>query len=128
MKPTRRDFIKGGVSAFTLSFAAPAFISDLAIAQGANARNLIILYLSGGNFASRLPATLTVMLPILVLDVLLAPQLGKAEVLGLLQKMTTGQHLTDPSTDTHHRTGSCSGRAGQWHLHGKDGHLLNTGW
>ena len=32
---TRRDFIKGGVSAFTLGFAAPAFLSDLARAQGA---------------------------------------------------------------------------------------------
>ncbi len=51
MKPTRRDFIKGGVSAFTLSFAAPAFISDLAMAQGSNSRNLVILYLSGGNDA-----------------------------------------------------------------------------
>mgnify|MGYP003347115004 CR=1 FL=1 len=51
MKPTRRDFIKGGVSAFTLSFAAPAFVSDLAMAQGSNSRNLVILYLSGGNDA-----------------------------------------------------------------------------
>ena len=51
MKSTRRDFIRGGVSAFTLTFAAPAFISDLARAQGANRRNLVILYLSGGNDA-----------------------------------------------------------------------------
>jgi uncharacterized protein (DUF1501 family) len=51
MKPTRRTFIRGGVSAFTLTFAAPAFISDLAIAQGTNRRNLVILYLSGGNDA-----------------------------------------------------------------------------
>ena len=51
MKFTRRDFIRGGVSAFTLSFAAPAFLSDLARAQGASRRNLVVLYLSGGNDA-----------------------------------------------------------------------------
>lgn len=51
MKSTRRDFIRGGVSAFTLTFAAPAFLSDLARAQGSNRRNLVILYLSGGNDA-----------------------------------------------------------------------------
>src|SRR5258706_7945019 len=51
MKFTRRDFIRGGVSAFTLSFAAPAFLSDLARAQGAARRNLVVLYLSGGNDA-----------------------------------------------------------------------------
>lgn len=51
MTPTRREFIRGGVSAFTLTFAAPAFISDIARAQGANRRNLVILYLSGGNDA-----------------------------------------------------------------------------
>ena len=49
MNFTRRDFIKGGVSAFTFSFAAPGFISDLAQAQGAASRNLVVLYLSGGN-------------------------------------------------------------------------------
>ena len=51
MKVTRRSFIRGGVSAFTVSFAAPAFLSDLALAQGASRRNLVILYLSGGNDA-----------------------------------------------------------------------------
>src|SRR6187401_2655363 len=51
MKFTRREFIKGGVSAFTVSFAAPAFLSDLARAQGASRRNLVVLYLSGGNDA-----------------------------------------------------------------------------
>ena len=51
MKTTRRDFIRGGVSAFTITCAAPAFISDLARAQGTNRRNLVILYLSGGNDA-----------------------------------------------------------------------------
>src|SRR5476651_415991 len=46
---TRRTFIKGGVAAFTISFAAPAFLSDLARAQGSGSRNLIVLDLSGGN-------------------------------------------------------------------------------
>jgi uncharacterized protein (DUF1501 family) len=51
MKVTRRNFIRGGVSAFTLTFAAPSFLSDLARAQGASRRNLVVLYLSGGNDA-----------------------------------------------------------------------------
>jgi len=46
---TRRDFVKNGVAAFTFSFAAPAFLSDLARAQGASGRNLIVLDLTGGN-------------------------------------------------------------------------------
>jgi len=40
-----------GVAAFTVSFAAPAFLSELARAQGASRRNLVVLYLSGGNDA-----------------------------------------------------------------------------
>src|SRR5262249_33718527 len=32
-------------------FAAPAFLSELARAQGAHRRNLVVLYLSGGNDA-----------------------------------------------------------------------------
>src|SRR5512134_449452 len=51
MPITRRQFVKNGVSAFTVSFAAPAFLSDLAIAQGGSRRNLVVLYLSGGNDA-----------------------------------------------------------------------------
>ena len=51
MKFTRREFIQGGVTAFTVSFAAPAFLSDIARAQGAQARNLVVVYLSGGNDA-----------------------------------------------------------------------------
>jgi uncharacterized protein (DUF1501 family) len=51
MKVTRREFIQGGVTAFTVGFAAPAFLSDLAIAQGASRRNLVVLYLAGGNDA-----------------------------------------------------------------------------
>jgi uncharacterized protein (DUF1501 family) len=46
---TRREFVRGGVAAFTFSFAAPAFLSDLARAQGSARRNLVVLYLSGGN-------------------------------------------------------------------------------
>jgi uncharacterized protein (DUF1501 family) len=46
---TRRRFVQGGVAAFSVTFAAPAFLSDLARAQGALARNFVVLYLSGGN-------------------------------------------------------------------------------
>jgi uncharacterized protein (DUF1501 family) len=51
MKITRRQFVKGGAAAFTMTFAAPEFLSDLARAQGAAVRNLIVLYLGGGNDA-----------------------------------------------------------------------------
>ena len=47
----RRDFMRGGVAAFTVSFAAPRFLSELALAQGQGRRNLVVLYLSGGNDA-----------------------------------------------------------------------------
>ena len=46
---TTPDSFSGGVSAFTFSFAAPAFLNDIARAQGARARNLVVVYLSGGN-------------------------------------------------------------------------------
>src|SRR5437773_2360122 len=46
---TRREFIRGGVAAFTVSFAAPAFLVDIARAQGAVSRNLVVIYLAGGN-------------------------------------------------------------------------------
>ena len=49
MPITRREFVRGGVAAFTVSFAAPAFLSDLARAQGRSRQNLVVLYLSGGN-------------------------------------------------------------------------------
>jgi uncharacterized protein (DUF1501 family) len=49
MTITRRQFVKGGVAAFTVTFAAPEFLSDLARAQGAHVRNLVVLNLSGGN-------------------------------------------------------------------------------
>jgi uncharacterized protein (DUF1501 family) len=48
---TRREFVKGGVTAFTVGFAAPQFLSELALAQGATGRNLVVLYFSGGNDA-----------------------------------------------------------------------------
>jgi len=51
MPITRREFVRGGVTAFTVSFAAPEFLSDLALAQGRSSRNLVVLYLSGGNDA-----------------------------------------------------------------------------
>jgi uncharacterized protein (DUF1501 family) len=49
MKVTRRQFIEGGIAAFTVTFAAPEFFVDVARAQGAHARNLVVLYLGGGN-------------------------------------------------------------------------------
>jgi uncharacterized protein (DUF1501 family) len=51
MAVTRRQFVRDGVAAFTVSFAAPAFLCDLARAQGSSRRNLVVLYLSGGNDA-----------------------------------------------------------------------------
>jgi len=50
-KFSRREFIRDGVAAFTLSFAAPAFLVDIARAQGAVSRNLVVIYLAGGNDA-----------------------------------------------------------------------------
>ena len=50
-KVSRRQFIRDGVAAFTVSFAAPAFLSDIARAQGALGRNLVVVYLGGGNDA-----------------------------------------------------------------------------
>jgi uncharacterized protein (DUF1501 family) len=49
MSMTRREFFHNGVAAFTVSVVAPAFLSDLARAQGATSRNLVVLDLSGGN-------------------------------------------------------------------------------
>jgi uncharacterized protein (DUF1501 family) len=49
MKVSRRTFISNGVAAFTVSFAAPAFLSDIARAQGARSRSLVVVYLNGGN-------------------------------------------------------------------------------
>jgi uncharacterized protein (DUF1501 family) len=49
MSVSRREFIRGGVAAFTVSFAAPSFLADIARAQGARSRSLVVLYLGGGN-------------------------------------------------------------------------------
>lgn len=51
MPMTRREFVHGGVAAFTLGFSAPTFLSELARAQGQTRRHLVVLYLSGGNDA-----------------------------------------------------------------------------
>lgn len=51
MAVTRREFIRGGVAAFTVSFTAPSFLAGIAQAQGARSRSLVVLYLSGGNDA-----------------------------------------------------------------------------
>ena len=51
MAITRREFVRHGVTAFTVGFAAPGFLSDLARAQGSSRRNLVVLYLAGGNDA-----------------------------------------------------------------------------
>ncbi len=49
MSYSRRQFVKGGVTAFTFGFAAPQALCDIAFAQGGAARNLVVVYLSGGN-------------------------------------------------------------------------------
>ena len=49
MNYSRRQFVKGGVAAFTFGFAAPQVLCDIAFAQGVPSRNLVIVYLSGGN-------------------------------------------------------------------------------
>jgi len=51
MSITRREFVRGGVAAFTVGFSAPLFLSDLARLHGQSRRNLVVLYLSGGNDA-----------------------------------------------------------------------------
>jgi len=49
MNFSRRQFVKGGVTAFTFGFAAPQVLCDIAFAQGLLSRNLVVVYLSGGN-------------------------------------------------------------------------------
>src|SRR5215212_2983274 len=49
MSVSRRSFIRGGISAFTVTLAAPEFLCDIARAQGAHSRNLVVFYLAGGN-------------------------------------------------------------------------------
>jgi uncharacterized protein (DUF1501 family) len=49
MQFSRRQFVRGGVTAFTFGFAAPKVLCDIAFAQGVPSRNLVVVYLSGGN-------------------------------------------------------------------------------
>ena len=42
MKISRRTFVRDGVTAFTVSFAAPAFLSDIARAQGATSPYILL--------------------------------------------------------------------------------------
>ena len=49
MRFSRREFVRGGVAAFSVGFAAPRFLCDIALAQGSAFRNLVVVYLAGGN-------------------------------------------------------------------------------
>jgi uncharacterized protein (DUF1501 family) len=51
MAMTRREFLRNGAGAFTIGLAAPAFLAELARAQGAGSRSLVVLYFGGGNDA-----------------------------------------------------------------------------
>ena len=51
MRFTRRQFVRGGVSAFTIGFAAPQFLSSWRWRRAAAPRNLVVVYLNGGNDA-----------------------------------------------------------------------------
>ena len=47
MAMNRRDFVRGGVAAFTVGFAAPSFLTDIARAAGTlPTRNPVVLDLS----------------------------------------------------------------------------------
>jgi uncharacterized protein (DUF1501 family) len=49
MSISRRQFVRGGVTAFTFGFAAPQVMYDIAFGQSLGSRNLVVVYLSGGN-------------------------------------------------------------------------------
>jgi uncharacterized protein (DUF1501 family) len=49
MAISRRIFIRNGVATVGLGIAAPGFLSALAQAQTAHTRNLVVVYLAGGN-------------------------------------------------------------------------------
>jgi uncharacterized protein (DUF1501 family) len=51
MAMTRRELLRNGVGAFTIGLAAPSFLTELAHAQAAGSRALVVLYLGGGNDA-----------------------------------------------------------------------------
>jgi uncharacterized protein (DUF1501 family) len=49
MAISRRVFIRNGVATVTAGLAAPSFLSRIAEVQGAGTRNLVVVYLGGGN-------------------------------------------------------------------------------
>ncbi|HLG54456.1 MAG TPA: DUF1501 domain-containing protein [Vicinamibacterales bacterium] len=49
MEVSRRLFIRNGVATVTLGLAAPSFLTAIAQAQGLRTRNLVVVYLGGGN-------------------------------------------------------------------------------
>jgi len=49
MDLSRRLFIRNGVATVTFGIAAPSFLTAIAEAQGARTRNLVVVYLGGGN-------------------------------------------------------------------------------
>ena len=49
MAISRRVFIRNGVATVGASFAAPSFLSAIAQAQVAHTKNLVVVYLGGGN-------------------------------------------------------------------------------
>lgn len=49
MDLTRRQFVRGGVTAFTFGFVAPQVLHDIAFGQTVSSRNLVVVYLAGGN-------------------------------------------------------------------------------
>lgn len=51
MDISRRLFIRNGVATVSLGLAAPAFLTAIAEAQGIRTRNLVVVYLGGGNDA-----------------------------------------------------------------------------
>jgi uncharacterized protein (DUF1501 family) len=51
MDVSRRLFIHNGVATVSLGLAAPSFLSAIAEAQGLRTRNLVVVYLGGGNDA-----------------------------------------------------------------------------
>ncbi len=51
MDISRRLFIRNGVATVSLGIAAPSFLTAIAEAQGVRTRNLVVVYLGGGNDA-----------------------------------------------------------------------------
>jgi uncharacterized protein (DUF1501 family) len=49
MQISRRVFIRNGAAALAVGVTAPDFLTELAWAQGASSRSLVVVYLGGGN-------------------------------------------------------------------------------